>query len=558
MVYCKEQGVGNMRQAPTRQEEKAELEAVFSSTTFAKSQNLARLLKYLCGKYFDGQSSDLKEFNIGVEALGRLTDFDPTNNSIVRVELHRLRERLKKYYETEGLHDPVVIVLKPGNYTPQFLSRSQYEAQLAPQQLEPLRETPQVLEAEAKVAQPGHLDVAKASALLARRMPGWFARWRRSKWTWLLVPTAASILIAVIAVSLEWKSKVASSQASNLALPRLESRNVAASPDFQQPVRILAGYSKSNYTDHMGQIWGPDRFFSGGTTRSGPPQFIDRTSDATIYQNCREGEFSYDIPLKPGVYELGLYFAETIYGSNTLAGGGEGSRTFNVDLNGRPLLTEFDPIADAGANNTADKRVFVDVSPAADGKLHLKFSKFVGPTPPQDEAILNALEVVPGIPRKMRPVRIVAQTNSYTDHLGQVWIPDLYASQGRLALHNRPVEQTADSGLYYGERYGHFSYAIPVAAGRQYGLTLHFAETYFGPQNSGHGGIGSRVFDVYCNGVALLRNFDIFREAGGADRAVEKTFHGLPASAEGKLLLTFVPDKNYACVNAIEVMDESK
>jgi len=37
-----------------------------------------------------------------------------------------------------------------------------------------------------------------------------------------------------------------------------------------------------------------------------------------------------------------------------------------------------------------------------------------------------------------------------------------------------------------------------------------------------------------------------------------KTFHGLPASAAGKLFLTFVPVKNYACVNAIEVVDESK
>jgi len=198
------------------------------------------------------------------------------------------------------------------------------------------------------------------------------------------------------------------------------------------------------------------------------------------------------------------------------------------------------------------------VRPAADGKLHLRFSKFVGPTPPQDGPILNALEIVPGIPARMRPVRIVAQTNSYTDRNGQVWGPDLYASQGRLALHNRTVEQTTDPGLYYGERYGHFTYAIPVATERQYGLTLHFAETYFGPQNPGHGGAGSRVFNVYCNGVTLLRNFDIFKEAEGANRAIEKTFHALPASAMGKLVLTFVPVKNYACINAIEVIDETR
>ena len=540
----------------TRQQEKAELEAVFASATFAKSQNLARLLKYLCHKYFEGHGSDLKEFSIGVEALGRLSDFDPTSDSIVRVELHRLREKLKRYYESEGLRDPVVIVLKPGNYAPHFLARSEVQAQLAPQETAPSHGAAEVL--EAKVAQTGAVSVPKPSSPLTKRISTWLPTWRGRSLAWFLVPTLAFILLTAAALLVAWKSKLVSSQIPGPAAPRLESRELVATADSRQEIRILAGYSKSNYTDHTGQVWGPDRYYSGGTTRSAPPQFVDRTSDATLYQNCRAGDFRYDIPLKPGVYELGLFFAETIYGQNTLAGGGEGSRTFNVESNGRPLLTEFDPIADAGANNTADKRVFVDVAPAPDGKLHLRFSKFVGPTPPQDEAILNALEVVPGIPGKMRPVRIVAQTNSYTDHSGRFWYPDTYASQGRLALHNRPVEQTADPALYYGERYGHFSYAIPVATGRQYGLTLHFAETYFGPQNPGNGGAGSRLFDVYCNGVALLRNFDVFKEAGGANRALEKTFHALPASAAGKLFLTFVPVKNYACVDAIEVEDESK
>jgi hypothetical protein len=571
-----------MTRSLTRQQETAELEAVFASGTFAKSQNLARLLKYLCRKYFEGQASELKEFNIGVEALGRLADFDPTSNSIVRVELHRLRERLKKYYDTEGLHDPVVIVLKPGNYTPQFLSRSEFEAQFAPQTLAPpngatevsdvgpksLRPGPQIvappngvmeeLGANGAEPSPEAESVPKQVAPLRKRFQAWLANWRSRGLAWFFVPTVAFLVLVTVAVLIAWKSKLVSFQVPSLAAPRAKNREVLPGADSGREIRILAGYSRSNYTDHTGLIWGPDRYYSGGATRSAAPQFIDRTRDATLYQSCREGEFNYDIPLPPGLYELGLYFAETIYGQNTLAGGGEGSRTFNVDLNGKPILTEFDPLSDAGASGTADKRVFVDVSPAADGKLHLRFYKFVGPTPPQDEAILNALEIVPGIPGKMRPIRIVAQTNSYTDHSGRVWGPDVYASQGRLALHNRPVEQTADSGLYYGEHYGHFSYAIPVATGRQYGLTLHFAETYFGPENPGHGGAGSRVFDVYCNGVALLRNFDIFKEAGGANRALEKTFHGLPASAMGKLLLSFVPVKNYACVNAIEVVDESK
>lgn len=72
------------------------------------------------------------------------------------------------------------------------------------------------------------------------------------------------------------------------------------------------------------------------------------------------------------------------------------------------------------------------------------------------------------------------------------------------------------------------------------------------------GGIDSRVFDLYCNGRALLRDFDVFREAPGGNRALVKSFHGLKPNAQGQLALDFVPSKNYALVNAIEVVDESQ
>jgi malectin (di-glucose binding ER protein) len=140
---------------------------------------------------------------------------------------------------------------------------------------------------------------------------------------------------------------------------------------------------------------------------------------------------------------------------------------------------------------------------------------------------------------------------------GRLWSSDRYFSSGRLASYVSPVEGTADPGLYASYRFGHFDYAIPVADGK-YAVTLYFAETYFGAGKPGKGGVGSRLFDVECNGVALLRDFDIFKEAGGEDRAVVRTFHGLQPNAQGKLLLSFVPVKNYASVRAIEVTDESR
>ena len=110
--------------------------------------------------------------------------------------------------------------------------------------------------------------------------------------------------------------------------------------------------------------------------------------------------------------------------------------------------------------------------------------------------------------------------------------------------------------LYNAHRFGNFTYSTPVVEGDKYTFTLHFAETYFTSSDS-FGGIGSRIFDVYCNGRTLLKDFDILKETGGVgNRPVVKVFHNIPASAQGKLNLTFVPTKNYALVSAIEVSEE--
>jgi hypothetical protein len=60
------------------------------------------------------------------------------------------------------------------------------------------------------------------------------------------------------------------------------------------------------------------------------------------------------------------------------------------------------------------------------------------------------------------------------------------------------------------------------------------------------------TFEVVRNGVALLRHFDIFKEAG-ASRGVVKTFRGLEPNGQGKLQTLVMPARNYANVFAIEV-----
>ncbi len=535
-------------------EEKVELKSILASLSFSKSPNLSRLLEYLCNKYFEGCGQDLNEYSIAVEALGRTADFDPGTSSIVRVEAHRLREKLSKYYEGEGVDHPLMIVLEAGHYAPHFVRREE----LAPAAMEerssglPMANgagelrgestspTPQVV---ANPVAPGEID--RLTARDSRDVAG-------PKLGMRLTILAIGLVVVILILSVfTWRFETRQSIGTSLAIPAERSPAPGAAAPGDE-IRILAGYSKENYIDRRGKVWQGDRYFKGGEAASSSQQTISRTLDPTIFQQSRAGEFSYDIPLKRGVYELRLYFAETVFGPTTFSGGGESSRVFDVDMNGKPLLVGFDIYRDAGGDNIAYERVFKDVAPASDGYLHLRFHPSS-----REKPILTAMEIVPGIPGKLHPLRLVARDNSYTDRAGQVWSPDCYFFHGRLISHRGPVENTADPDLYTAERYGNFDYAIPVAPGT-YGVTLRFAETYFGEANSGFGGIGSRIFNVYCNGVALLRNFDIFKEAGGASRALDKTFHGLKPNAQGLLVLSFVPIENYAEVNAIEVVDESQ
>ncbi|MGH9403666.1 MAG: malectin domain-containing carbohydrate-binding protein, partial [Terriglobia bacterium] len=520
--------------------EREELETVLASEIFARSPNLAKMLRYIGMKYFEGQEDAIKEYNIGVEALGRPTNFNPKEDSIVRVEAHRLREKLKRYYEFEGRDHPVVISLQVGHYIPQFHHQSEAGTPSAgrtlsadflwPQEGDGLRNNPfaapQDNPTRAGSIAATHAKGAARAPILARMSA---MRWRLAL-ALLALAMVAGVLAAIRAarVRVEHKQAVAvPPQLSKASVPAV----VAAAP-AGSVVRIIAGYQKNNYIDQSGESWGPDRDYTGGQAVVEPQVFIARAADPILFETAREGEFSYNIPLKPGDYELRLYFVETEYGPATPHGGGESSRVFSVNLNGKPLLTGFDIYSDAGGTNVADERVFKDVSPAADGELHLSFIMGVG------NPILNALQIAPTPSGKIQPIRIVPQNHPFTDAAGHVWKPDRYFMGGRLSTSVNRVQGSQDSGLYTEERYGNFSYAVPVPEGH-YSVTLYFAETYFGPDDLGGDGVGRRVFDVDCNGIALLRDFDIFKEAGGDNRAVVRTFHGLRPNAQGKLLLSF-------------------
>lgn len=90
------------------------------SATFRNALTLQQLFQFLADKAIAGSAEGLKEYTIGVEAFGRKQDFDPKTDPIVRVQIHRLRQKLKEYYDAEGSHDPILIEIPKGHYLPSF------------------------------------------------------------------------------------------------------------------------------------------------------------------------------------------------------------------------------------------------------------------------------------------------------------------------------------------------------------------------------------------------------------------------------------------------------
>lgn len=527
--------------------ERAALYAALASGVFESKPRMASLLKYICERHFEGDTDAIKEYSIATDVFGRSQSFDPSTDSIVRVEVFRLRKKLREFYDGEGANQPIEIVLATGHYRPQFIDRiSQMSSAdrlpdlastadaASPEGGMEIKESP--LAAEASPVQEELSYTPLVSRADADKRP-------IDRRTIVAICVILTIVLAAV-LGMWWLSH--GHYSTHTAAPAASTSPSIVTPSGPE-VRIRCGYSRSLFKDAEGNAWTGDRYFSGGFVTELPNQHIARTRSPDLYLTARSGVFSYKIPLAPGVYELRLHFAETTYSPTSTLGGGENSRVFDVQLNGRPLLTQFDIVSDAGAN-TADVRVFRDITPNKDGFLRLDFTGSLG------LPIINAIEIVPGLQHRLRPIRMVAQNSFFVDKAGNLWMPDTYFSSGQLAEDKLVVSGTPEPGLFAGERYGNFNYALPVDEG-SYKLTLYFSEKYWGSSVSKTGGVGSRVFDVYCNGVALARRLDIVKEAGSG-HALVKTYYGLRPNAQGKLVISFVPDVNYASVDAIEVEED--
>jgi hypothetical protein len=180
-------------------------------------------------------------------------------------------------------------------------------------------------------------------------------------------------------------------------------------------------------------------------------------------------------------YDVTLKFAE-IYWT------GVGQRVFNVSIEGKTVLSNLDIIAKVGPRTAYDVTIPVTVN---DGVLNISFSSVVN----------NAK--VSGI--KVEPKQVVFAVNAggpqYIGADGVSYQADAKFAGGSVYTTTVAIAGSTDPRLYQSERYGNFSYAIPVPNGN-YDVTLKFAEIYFTS-------VGQRVFNVSMEGRMVMSKLDI-------------------------------------------------
>src|SRR5262245_40088587 len=105
---------------PNQAEILEQVEKICQSDALEQSEHLKAFLRYVVQKSVRDPGVQPKEYAIATEVFGRDAGFDPRQGALVRVQAARLRSKLRKYYDTQGKSDLLLIDLPKGHYSPTF------------------------------------------------------------------------------------------------------------------------------------------------------------------------------------------------------------------------------------------------------------------------------------------------------------------------------------------------------------------------------------------------------------------------------------------------------
>ena len=121
------------------------------------------------------------------------------------------------------------------------------------------------------------------------------------------------------------------------------------------------------------------------------------------------------------------------------------------------------------------------------------------------------------------------------------------ASMGNSYSTSSVIQAKTDKEIYKTERWSaNLAYAIPVTKGKEYKVTLKFAEIYHSAKNL-------RLFDVTVNGQLFLDNYDVYAAANGKNIAVDTAT--IATADDGYIYVELNASKDNAAIKGI-VIDE--
>jgi hypothetical protein len=184
-------------------------------------------------------------------------------------------------------------------------------------------------------------------------------------------------------IAVEFLNKVGNAKIAGIeVLPTNPPRATTA------PYRIHCG--GEDYIDPQGNWWeGDGHYSSGGIYFVSSP--VSNTDMSLLYQTERwsdpgQGDLSYSFDVAEGGYTVRLHFAEIYFQD-------PGMRVFDVDINGKNVITGLDLAADPGPYSAAVKEF---VAPSQDGKIVVSFRNGT------EHAKISGIEILPSAPVRNR------------------------------------------------------------------------------------------------------------------------------------------------------------
>jgi hypothetical protein len=141
-----------------------QVQRIVSSKAFKTSEVHRNLFTYLADKSLSGEAQQLKEYTVGLDVFGKPPSYDPRQESVVRMHVGRLRQKLAEYYRTDGVDDPIVVDLPKGAFALTFAPRPVAEV-----------EAPAVVPPAARRTVSFREIALGASLLIALSFAGYFA-----------------------------------------------------------------------------------------------------------------------------------------------------------------------------------------------------------------------------------------------------------------------------------------------------------------------------------------------------------------------------------------------